>query len=42
METFANAVYEDFYACRRAQDAIDADAEDMRELLELEQELKKW
>lgn len=41
METFANAVYEDFDARRRAQDAIDADAEDMRELLELEQELKK-
>lgn len=41
METFANAVYEDFNARRKAQDAIDADAEDMRELFELEQELKK-
>jgi hypothetical protein len=41
METFANAVYEDFNARRKAQDTIDADAEDMRELFELEQELKK-
>ena len=38
METFANAIYEDFNARRKAQDAIDADAEDMQELFELEQE----
>ena len=41
METYAHAVYDDFHARRKAQDALDADAEDMQELFELEQELKR-
>lgn len=40
MEAFAHQVYDDFNARRKAQDAIDADAEDMQELFELEQEIK--
>lgn len=40
MEAYAHAVYDDFHARRKAQDALDADAEDMQELFELEQELK--
>ena len=40
MENFAHKVYDDFHARRKAQDAIDADAEDMQELFELEQEIK--
>lgn len=40
MEEFAHKVYADFDARRRKQDAIAADAEDMQQLLELEQELK--
>lgn len=40
MENFAYKVYDDFHAHRKAQDAIDADAEDMQELFELEQEIK--
>ena len=40
MENFAHKVYADFHARRKAQDAIDADAEDMQELFELEQEIK--
>ena len=41
MEAYAHAVYDDFHARRKAQDALDADAEDMQELFELEQELKR-
>lgn len=41
MEAYAHAVYDDFHARRKAQDALDADAEDMKELFELEQELKR-
>ena len=41
MEVYAHAVYDDFHARRKAQDALDADAEDMQELFELEQELKR-
>lgn len=41
MENFAHKVYDDFHARRKAQDAIDADAEDMQELFELEQEIKR-
>ena len=41
MENFAHKVYDDFHARRKAQDAIDADAEDMQELFELEQEMKR-
>ena len=41
MEAYAHAVYDDFHARRKAQDARDADAEDMQELFELEQELKR-
>lgn len=41
MEAYAHAVYDDFHAHRKAQDALDADAEDMQELFELEQELKR-
>lgn len=41
MEAYAHAVYDDFNARRKAQDALDADAEDMQELFELEQELKR-
>ena len=40
MEAYAHKVYDDFNARRKAQDALDADAEDMRELFELEQEIK--
>ena len=40
MENFAHKVYDNFHARRKAQDAIDADAEDMQELFELEQEIK--
>lgn len=40
MEAFVHQVYDDFNARRKAQDAIDADAEDMQELFELEQEIK--
>lgn len=36
MENFAHKVYDNFHARRKAQDAIDADAEDMHELFELE------
>lgn len=41
MEAYAHAVYDDFHARRKAQDALDAEAEDMQELFELEQELKR-
>ncbi len=41
MEAYAHSVYDDFHARRKAQDALDADAEDMQELFELEQELKR-
>ncbi len=41
MEEYANKVYDDFNARRKLHDALDADAEDMQELFELEQELKK-
>ncbi len=41
MEEYANRVYDEFNICRKSQDALDADAEDMQELFELEQELKK-
>lgn len=41
MEAYAHAVYDDFHARRKAQDVLDADAEDMKELFELEQELKR-
>lgn len=40
MEDFAHKVYVDFDARRKQQDAIAADAEDIQQLLELEQELK--
>lgn len=41
MEEYANRVYDEFNIRRKSQDALDADAEDMQELFELEQELKK-
>lgn len=41
MEDFAHKVYVEFDARRKQQDAIAADAEDMLQLLELEQELKR-
>ena len=40
MEDFAHKVYVEFDARRKQQDAIAADAEDIQQLLELEQELK--
>ena len=40
MEDFAHKVYIEFDARRKQQDAIAADAEDIQQLLELEQELK--
>lgn len=40
MEDFAHKVYVEFDARRKQQDALAADAEDMQQLLELEQELK--
>ena len=40
MEDYAHKVYMEFDSRRRKQDALDADAEDMQQLLELEQELK--
>ena len=41
MEEYANKVYDEFNARRKSQDAHEADTEDMQELFELEQELKK-
>lgn len=40
MEDFAHKVYVEFDARRKQQDALAADAEDMQQLLELEQKLK--
>lgn len=40
MEDFAHKVYFEFDARRKQQDALAADAEDIQQLLELEQELK--
>ena len=41
MEEFAHKVYDEFHARRKMQEALDADAEDMQQLFELEQELKR-
>ena len=41
MEEYAHKTYDEFHARRKAQEALDADAEDMRELFDLEQELKR-
>lgn len=41
MEEYAHKTYDEFHARRKAQEVLDADAEDMRELFELEQELKQ-
>ena len=40
-EQFAEQTYDDFHARRKQLDATRADEEDMRELLELEKELKR-
>ena len=41
MEEFAHKVYDEFHARRKKQEALDADTEDMQQLFELEQELKR-
>ena len=41
MEEFAHKVYDEFHARRKMQEALDADAEDMQQLFELEQEIKR-
>ena len=41
MEEFAHKVYDEFHARRKMQEALDADVEDMQQLFELEQELKR-
>ena len=41
MEEFAHKVYDEFHARRKMQEALDADVEDMQQLFELEQEIKR-